>query len=70
MLMFLCQTFEFRAVQKSVNLVDIEQCRKMKTTYLVAKVGVDTDENEYLQFAVLVVGTRTYHRACTSLMDS
>ena len=36
--------FEFGAVQKNANLVDLEKC--CKNEYLVAKIGVDTAENE------------------------
>ena len=36
--------FEFGAVQRNVNLVDLEKC--FKNAYLDAKIGVDTAENE------------------------
>ena len=39
--------FEFGAVQRNANLVDLEIC--CKTEYLVAKIGVDSEENEPLQ---------------------
>ena len=41
------QNFEIRAAQNCENLVDLEKCCKMhKTEYLLAKIGVDTAENE------------------------
>ena len=36
--------FEFGAVQRIANLVDPEKC--LKHEYLVAKIGLDTEENE------------------------
>ena len=36
--------FEFKAVQRYVYLVDLEKC--FKNEYLVAKIGLDTAENE------------------------
>ena len=36
--------FEFKAVQRYVYLVDLEKC--LKNEYLVAKIGLDTAENE------------------------
>ena len=36
--------FEFGAVQRYVYLVDLEKCLKFE--YLVAKIGLDTAENE------------------------
>ena len=36
--------FEFKAVQRYVYLVDLEECQKNE--YLVAKFGLDTAENE------------------------
>ena len=36
--------FEFKAVQRYVYLVDLEKC--WKNEYLVAKIGLDTAENE------------------------
>ena len=36
--------FEFGAVQRYVYLVDLEKC--LKNEYLVAKIGLDTAENE------------------------
>ena len=35
---------EFRAVQTCANLVDLE--KMLQNDYLVAKIGVDTAENE------------------------
>ena len=39
-----CEYFEFGAVRRCVNLVDLEQC--LKNEYVVAKIGFDTEENE------------------------
>ena len=39
-----CEYFEFGAVLRCVNLVDLEKC--LKNEYLVAKIGFDTEENE------------------------
>ena len=43
-----CWNFEFWAVQKYVN-VDLEKWEKMlRNDYLIAKIGVDTADNEPL----------------------
>ena len=39
-----CEYFELGAVRRFVYLVDLEKC--LKNEYLVAKIGVDTEENE------------------------
>ena len=56
------QDFKFGAVRRDVNLVDLENCWKMSTKFLV-KIGVDTDENEPSE--ILVAGTCSYRRAST-----
>ena len=38
------QEFEFEAMQRYVNLVDLEKCSK--NNYLLAKISADTAENE------------------------
>ena len=38
------EIFESGAVQRIANFVDLEKC--FKNEYLVAKIGLDTDENE------------------------
>ena len=37
-----CEYFEFGAVRRYVNLVDLEKC--FKNEYLVARIGFDTEE--------------------------
>ena len=39
-----CEYFEFGAVRRCGNLIDLEKC--LKNEYLVAKIGFDTEENE------------------------
>ena len=43
-----CEYFEFGAVRRCVNLVDLEKC--FNNEYLVAKIGFDTEENEPSKF--------------------
>ena len=43
-MMNFCEDFEFGAVRRCANLVDLENA--LKNEYLVAKIGLDTDENE------------------------
>ena len=38
------RNFGFRAVERVLNLVDLE--KMLKNEYLDAKIGVDTEENE------------------------
>ena len=40
---------EFGAVQKDVNLVDLENSKMLQNEYLFAKFGFDTAENEPLK---------------------
>ena len=40
-----CEDFEFGAVRRCANLVDLEKCLKISFN-LVAKIGFDTEENE------------------------
>ena len=46
--MSFCEYFEFGAVRRCVNLVDLEEftLNSLKDEYLVAKIGFDTEENE------------------------
>ena len=39
-----CEDFEFGAVRRCANLVDLAKC--LKNEYLIAKNGFDTEENE------------------------
>ena len=39
-----CEDFEFGAVRRCANLVDLE--KMLKNEYLVANIGFDTEENE------------------------
>ena len=38
--------FEYGAVRRKVNLVDLENSKMLKNEYLVEKVGLDTAEND------------------------
>ena len=39
-----CEDFEFGAVRRCANLVDLAKC--LNNEYLVANIGFDTEENE------------------------
>ena len=41
-----CVYFEFGAVRRCANLVDLAKILMKKKEYLVAKIGFDTEENE------------------------
>ena len=44
-----CWSFEVRAVQKHVNIVDLVKSSPTSIYYLLANIGVDTAENEPLK---------------------
>ena len=41
-----CEYFEFEAVRRCANIVDLEKKLMLKHEYLVAKIGLDTEESE------------------------
>ena len=49
-LMTFCEKIGLGAVQRNANLVDLEKSQQIE--YLLAKIGVDTAENEPLQIKV------------------